>query len=145
MIIRAMTQSDVDAVYEIEKSAHITPWNEKLLSDCINVGYSCFVLVEQNQIRGFMIARQLVRQCHLLNLCIAPKHQGRGFGGALLIYLMEGVKDSCYKIQLEVRPSNHIARKLYAKLGFKESGIKKNYYVDTEGTYEDALLLMYKW
>ncbi len=145
MKIRPMTLDDVSFVYEIEKRTHITPWSESILHDCVVVGYSCFVLVDNNFLCGFLVARQIKKQCHLLNLCIAPEHQSKGFGKTLLIYLMEGIKDSCDVIQLEVRASNNIAKKLYEKYGFEETGLKKNYYADKDGTSEDALLLSYQW
>jgi len=33
---------------------------------------------------------------------------------------------------LEVRQSNHAAKNLYSKMGFKTIGIRKNYYSDNE-------------
>lgn len=39
---------------------------------------------------------------------------------------------------LEVRPSNTAARRLYASLGFKDIGLRKRYYTDTN---EDAIIM----
>ena len=39
---------------------------------------------------------------------------------------------------LEVRAQNHSAQELYYQLGFKQTGVRRNYYKDTG---EDALLL----
>ena len=144
MKIRSMTLEDVKEVYDIEKRAHITPWSESILHDCIVVGYPCYVLIAHNIICGFMITRQQDYKCHLLNLCIAPEYQGRGFGESLLLYLMKNTKSDCAQILLEVRPSNFAATHLYYKHGFKQIGLKKDYYHDLDGTFEDALLLSYK-
>jgi ribosomal-protein-alanine N-acetyltransferase len=45
------------------------------------------------------------------------------------------------QMTLEVRPSNQVARNLYAKLGFKEHGRRKRYYSDNN---EDALIMWVK-
>ena len=41
---------------------------------------------------------------------------------------------------LEVRPSNHAARRLYAEHGFEQIGTRRGYYPARDGR-EDALLL----
>ena len=143
--IRRMRAEDVTEVFSIEKLAHITPWNESILRDCVSVGYLCFVLEDGNSLYGFMIARGTQKQCHLLNLCVSPKHQGKGFGESLLLFLMDFVKEGCSNMQLEVRPSNKAAIHLYQKYDFKEINRKKEYYADTDGTFEDAIMLCCTW
>ncbi|MDN6731712.1 MAG: ribosomal-protein-alanine N-acetyltransferase, partial [Atopostipes suicloacalis] len=44
-------------------------------------------------------------------------------------------------LTLELRVSNHKAKKLYKKIGFKEKSIRKNYYSDNN---EDALKMAYR-
>jgi len=39
-----------------------------------------------------------------------------------------------------VRPSNRIARRLYARLGFREIGVRPRYYQSSRGR-EDAVVL----
>ena len=43
---------------------------------------------------------------------------------------------------LEVRVSNTSARQLYAKLGFEQVGLRKNYYRNPK---EDAMILRKEW
>ena len=138
--IRKMIFDDLGRVFSIEKVAHITPWSKKIIHDCIEVGYGCFVIEKGTRIQGFMIARAVAGECHLLNLCIHPNAQGRGLGEALLLYLIEVVKLDSTFIQLEVRPSNQAAIELYEKHGFDEVGRRKDYYSDKGGVKEDALV-----
>jgi ribosomal-protein-alanine N-acetyltransferase len=42
---------------------------------------------------------------------------------------------------LEVRPSNHVAAALYETLGFREIGVRRNYYPAHSG-HEDARVLV---
>lgn len=139
--IRAMAFEDVDKVFRIEKRTHIAPWTKGIIHDCIEVGYGCFVLESASKIKGFAIARAAADECHLLNLCIAPEAQGQGYGESLLLYVIEKVKEHCSKVILEVRPSNFVARKLYQKHHFEETGYRKNYYHDPDGSSEDGIVL----
>ena len=139
--IQRMTLEDLEQVYDIETRAHIAPWSKKIINDCIEVGYGCFVLIKRRKIRGFMIARATPGECHLLNLCIAPESQGKGFGEVMLKYLIEFVKPHCAKVILEVRPSNIPALKLYDKYKFNRTGYKTDYYSDPDGSTEDAIVL----
>lgn len=139
--IRRMTLEDVEDVYHIEKEGHIAPWSKQIIHDCVAIGYGCYVLVKRKKIRGFMITRVAGGACHLLNLCIAPASQGKGFGEALLVYLIELLKTDCMKIYLEVRPTNLPAQRLYEKYGFRQVDYKKHYYSDPDGSHEDALVL----
>ena len=46
--------------------------------------------------------------------------------------------EGCDRATLEVRRSNHAARMLYERLGFRARGIRRDYYTDP---VEDALIL----
>lgn len=143
--IRAMAFSDLDSVYEIEKSSHLAPWSRNIIHDCILVGYDCRVLEIMhsgvNRIIGYIICRYTQESCHILNLCIVNDEQGKGHGSKLLEAVLNSLSDTSYHdVLLEVRPSNTAALKLYKNYGFKTAGIKNNYYNDAHGK-EDAILL----
>lgn len=144
--IRPMTLADLDSVYDIETQGHITPWSKQILRDCIKVGYACFVLEETNKsrIRAFAINRVSGGECHLLNLCVLPKTQGRGYGKKLLRFVLEYARQYCFQVILEVRPTNTRAITLYKKHRFKQIGTKEDYYKDANGN-EDAIVLALKF
>lgn len=144
-LIRPMQLTDLDSVYAIEAAAHLAPWGRDLIRDCILVGYDCRVLEIQvkntEHIVAYLMCRYHERQCHVINLCVSPNDQRQGHGRYLLEDLIEGLKDSpVERIWLEVRQSNQGARDLYYKLGFKEVGVKQDYYRDEAGL-EDAIEL----
>ena len=143
--VRAMQNTDLDRVYAIEAVAHRAPWGRDILSDCVFVGYDCRVVEVENdkgaELAGYVISRYDDTICHVLNLCMAPAFQGKGFGR----YLLQNVIDAPAKpeakiVILEVRPSNIIALSLYQKMGFQQLGIKQGYYNDEQGI-EDGLVL----
>lgn len=143
--VRAMQSGDIDKVYAIELVAHRAPWGRDILSDCVLVGYDCRVLeIECDrgvELASYIMCRYNDAICHVLNLCVAPSLQGKGYGQFLLQHVIDGLaKPGIEKIVLEVRPSNQVAQHLYQKMGFQQLAIKRGYYRD-EPTVEDAIVL----
>ena len=80
-------------------------------------------------------------EAHLLNLCVVPRCQGRGFGRSLLRRMIELARwHHADRIFLEVRPSNPAAIALYASEGFSQIGRRPRYYPAKDGR-EDALVM----
>jgi ribosomal-protein-alanine N-acetyltransferase len=80
---------------------------------------------------GLSLSWILPPECHLLNLMVHPSLWGRGLGYFLMRDLIQASKDSkAYKIILEVKVGNDRAERLYKRLGFTSSGVRKAYYSD---------------
>jgi len=144
LLIRTMTQDDIDKVYAIELAAHRSPWTRQIIHDCVSIGYDCQVLeLKKKNIKsliGYMICRENLNFFHILNLCIIPSEQGKGYGKLMMQAIMKVLETRLVTtIVLEVRPSNLAAIKLYQSLGFRQDAIKKAYYNDENGI-EDALV-----
>ena len=138
--IRPMMESDLGAVLEVERLAYSFPWSEGIFRDCLRVGYCCWVLEFRDLIDGHGIMAVGGGESHILNLCVRPASQSKGFGGRLLTHLLETAHSHrADTTLLEVRPTNTRAIRLYEGLGFNQVGIRKDYYPD-EGGREDALL-----
>ena len=74
-------------------------------------------------------------------MTVKKNKQSKGIGKLILIHLKElCLKTGIHYIFLEVRRSNRIAINLYERIGFNETGIRKNYY-KTEIGKEDAILM----
>jgi ribosomal-protein-alanine N-acetyltransferase len=135
-----MTYYDIEPVMAIENECYEFPWTKGIMSDCLRVGYHCYVYEVDNEIRGYVIFSTVLDEVHLLNICLAPEYQGRGLGNAFLHWLMNHARTLKYKtMYLEVRLSNQAAIHLYQKMGFNETGIRRNYYPAKNGK-EDAQL-----
>ena len=140
--VRAMQQTDIDSVYAIELQAHRAPWSRQILSDCVTVGYDCRVFEVDTEVVAYVICRYNESICHILNLCVAPALQGKGYGQCLLQEVIDSPKAPTDKIRLEVRPSNAVALHLYQKMGFQHVSTKRGYYRDLDvAKIEDALVL----
>ena len=87
---------------------------------------------------GFLIARQAAAEWELENIVVAEEFRGRGIGTELLKELLtEAQKANSDAVFLEVRESNTASRRLYEKLGFHETGRRRDYYSNPT---EDAIL-----
>ena len=140
-LIRRLGQKDVDRIYEIEKLAYPFPWSRDLFVDCLNAGYALFGLQFGKELVGYTIFSWAVGDAHLLNLCIHPDWQHRGYGSLLLEYAINHVvRLENEALYLEVRTSNTRAAKLYKNRGFRVIGSRRSYYQAGDGR-EDAIVM----
>lgn len=132
---------DVDRIYEIEKLAYPFPWTRGIFEDCFRVGYHCFGLQIGRDLAGYTIFSHAAGESHLLNLCIHPDWQHRGFGSLLLEFAINHVaRIESVAMFLEVRESNPRATALYENRGFKIIGRRRSYYEAGSGR-EDAIVM----
>lgn len=140
-VLRAMRETDLPRIMRIERVAYTHPWTEGVFRDCLRVGYICRVVEDEKALKGYGLMSVGAGECHMLNICVSPDYQHRGYGRAIV----ENLLDIARRLQietalLEVRVSNRVAYDLYLKLGFNEIGTRKGYYPAFKGR-EDAIVL----
>jgi len=136
-----MTLSDLDEVMAVEVANYPVAWSKGVMKDCIKAGYQCIVVKQAENIVGYAFLLVNPDEAHLLNMCIDHSVQSLGIGRKLLNYLENICRYNQSKtFILEVRQSNPIAHALYQSFGFKDIGIRKNYYKTTEGR-ENAIVM----
>jgi len=141
IVFRPMSGMDLEHVMEIEEGVYEFPWSIGIFQDCLNVGYCCWVLEQDDKVVGYGIMSVLAGEAHILNLCIRSELQNNGLGKEMIDYLVDLAKVHNADVMfLEVRPSNGQAIKIYEKSGFDEVGNRKDYYPAKFGR-EDALIL----
>jgi len=142
-----MRTSHLDAVLAIEHAAYLTPWTRGNFVDSLASGYlSQCLFDEQARLLGYCLALQGADEVHLLNLTVAPAHQGQGHARHMLDALVANARRcGIARIWLEVREGNLRARNLYRRYGMVEVGRRKAYYPETPGSVaarrEDAVLM----
>lgn len=138
---RPMTHGDIDSIMAIETRCHPHPWTKGIFADCLRVGYEGWLMLqERDQLLGYGMLSIAAGESHLLNITIAPDHQGQGLGRALLGFLVNRAqRGGADMLLLEVRPSNRTAISLYESFGFNEIGRRPDYYPAAQGR-EDAVL-----
>ena len=139
-----MTMQDLDEILRIEYRVYPYPWSRANFADSMNSGYSCWVCRVAGELVGYFVLMMLVDEAHLLTIGVARAHQGKGFGARLLQQAMAGAAQSGARtLLLEVRPSNERALALYRHFGFRQIGVRRDYY-PAEGGREDALVMTYE-
>lgn len=138
-----MQRSDLAAVTAIESDIYEFPWSRGNFVDSLAAGYEAWIFERDGLVIGYAVMMWAVDEVHLLNLSIARVNQGQGLGAAALTWLLnELAARKARSIYLEVRPSNPVARRLYAGHGFRQIGQRRRYYPATGNSREDAYVLM---
>jgi ribosomal-protein-alanine N-acetyltransferase len=127
-------------ILAIENLTNQIPWTKEQFISSVEVGHYSVVLESQEGVLGFAIYSPIVPESHLLNIAIAPNHQGHGLGRKLLQkVIMQNKILGVKSITLEVRVSNNSAISLYESEGFAKDAIRPNYY--SGDPKEDAVLM----
>lgn len=126
-----MRQEDLAEVAAIERLASAgSGWTPGVFADALACGHECWVARgRQGRLVGHAVMAASTGRGHLLNLLIRPSERGRRHGAALARQMIERARQrGVTALTLEVRPSNAVAGCLYAALGFREVGWRKNFY-----------------
>jgi ribosomal-protein-alanine N-acetyltransferase len=143
LVMRPVTVDTLDVLLAIEARCYSHPWTRGNFIDALAAGYLAQGLqTPAGELVAYMIAMAGVDEWHLLNITVAPEHQGRGHAVRLLHELARHARSTgADSVWLEVRPSNLRARAIYARHGYLQVGVRRGYYPDADGQREDALVL----
>jgi [ribosomal protein S18]-alanine N-acetyltransferase len=157
--IREMVAADLDRVIAIERASFTTPWTLDTFQGLLRrADADLFVAqvadgpaavdgsavadgaaVADGPVVAYAAVWMVVDQAELGDIAVAKEWRGRGIAKQLMDKVLDHVgRRGVREIFLEVRPSNHEARRLYERYGFEAIGRRKNYYSRPR---EDALVL----
>ncbi len=150
----AMTPAWLDAVVQVEKTAYDHPWTQGNFTDSLNAGYQAQLLTagagtpgSQVELLGYFVAMKGVDEVHLLNITVTPAHQRRGWARVMLDALAIWARgQGAQWLWLEVRVSNKRAKAIYESYGFREVGLRRNYYPaggNGQSPREDAVVMSF--
>ncbi len=141
MAVRRMTAADIDAAARLEQACFSDPWTAEMLKDSLENPLYCFFVDEKdNAIRGYAGMFSVLDEGNIANIAVFPEYRRKGIGEALLLALIQYGREAELSVMfLEVREGNLPALSLYRKLGFTETGYRRNYYHDPE---EGARIMM---
>ena len=143
LLFNRMTPADIDTVLAIERAAYTSPWTRRMFESELWENPFSFAYVareeEHRRIVGYVLFWMVYDELHLMNVAVDPAWRRRGIGEELVRFsLTAGLARGIRTATLEVRASNLPAQSLYRKLGFYQTGVRRNYYREPR---EDALLL----
>lgn len=145
MEIVEMGLEHIDGVMVVENLSFTIPWSkESFIEEVTNNQFAIYIVaIEQGVVIGYIGMWKIFDEGHITNIAVHPEFRNNGVGSGLLTELLEIAKiQGINALTLEVRKGNTTARSLYERFGFKEAGVRKQYYADNK---EDAIIMWTKF
>ena len=137
-----LSTANLDAVLAIEEESFTSPWTREMYEaelDNPTVTRIFVIRTPERRVAGYCATWFLLPEVHINNLAVRPELRRRGLATLLLGRVLHlALEAGGERATLEVRRSNHAARRLYEGLGFRVRGVRADYYTDP---VEDALIL----
>jgi ribosomal-protein-alanine N-acetyltransferase len=162
-IIRPMEPADVPTVAAIDQLSFPTPWlASSYLYELNHNDQSSYLSLlkptpdepfhpkqrwldrlrgvlypaKESRVIGYVGFRFVSAEAHISTIAVHPDWRNQGLGELLLMTAMvHALELGAEKVSLEVRPSNHVAQRLYRKYGFRFTGVHRGYYRDGEDAW----------
>lgn len=131
--------ADIPAIASLAAASLPRPWPVRLFEKELRLAEARLWVAREGARRiGFLAARRVADEVHVLSVAVDPAQRRRGVARALLDAVLRGETASGARTALlEVRASNLAARAFYASTGFVAVGRRPRYYANGE----DALLM----
>ena len=130
MEYRRMEEKDLEQVVAIENATFSMPWSKDAFLESMNNPAHVYVVAsEEDVICGYSGMWGIAGEGQINNVAVREDFRGKGIGFEIVEFLLkEGEKQGLEAFTLEVRESNASAIYIYEKAGFKNVGIRKNFY-----------------
>lgn len=140
MRIREMQIDDLEQAMSIEETLFSVPWTINGFFSMLMREDALFLVAEdKDAIIGFCGAFLVMDQGDIVNVGVRKERQRQGIGTRLLQALIRKADEKgVTTLYLEVRASNQAAICLYEGLGFRQVGVRKEYY---EEPREDGITM----
>lgn len=135
-----MTLRDLKNVLVIERECFKEPFSPEILKQELKIKVAnVWVAAHLKKAVGYIDFWMIVDQMELVSVAVHPKFQGRGIAQGMMKKMIRyGRRHGVRFVVLDVRTSNRVAQHLYRKFGFRQVGLRKQYYSDNR---EDALIM----
>ena len=144
--LRPARPADVGRIVDIEKDGFLHPWSRELIERELSHSWSRIVLAcdvdraGEERVLGYIVFWIVHDEVHVLNVATALEARRRGIGRALMDAAEEEGRARGARLStLEVRRSNGAALALYLAIGYRQVGIRPNYYAEER---EDAIVMV---
>ena len=139
-----MEEFHVAQIAQLEKLCFSDPWSEKSVASELNNKLALWlVAVDGSRVAGYVGSQTVIDETDMMNIAVHPDYRRRGIAERLVKDLVAQLNVlGSRALMLEVRASNAPAIALYEKQGFRQVGLRKNYYRNPK---EDAMILRKEW
>ena len=137
LIFRRMKEEDLDKVYELEVLSFTDPWLREFFE--MGLHYDAFIALSDEELAGYICTMQVLDECTITNICVKQELRRHGIARYLMDNTIQTMDERGVRYYyLEVRISNRAAVNLYNHLGFRQVGLRKEYY---HNPVEDAMVM----
>lgn len=138
LIVRPMSQADLDLVTSLEAQAYSQPWNAKIFAEELSQPTRTYLVIEDDEtVLGYAGLMVVGSEAHVTTVVVHPDRRDDRLGTRLMLGLAaEAIAQDAKSLTLEVRVSNEPAQRLYRGFGMAPVGVRKKYYHD-----EDAVIM----
>ena len=143
MEIRRSLPKDAPEIARAEALIFPDPWSEEDITALISTeGAMCYTATADGALIAYLIGRQISPEGEIYRIATLPSYRRRGVAYRLLDYAVRCEEAlGLENLFLEVREKNAAARALYSSYGFKQMGIRKNYY---KNPTDDAIVMLFQ-
>lgn len=137
-----MSLNDLEKIKDILISDFDDFWNYNIFEEELESPNSKYIMAKTNddEIIGFAGIKIFIDNADIMNIVIKKSFRNQGVGSLLLNNLLSLCKNlNLSSLSLEVNEDNLPAIHLYKKFGFKQIGMRKNYYHGKNG-----IVMLYK-
>lgn len=130
-MIRRATKNDLDAINRLGEQLH-TGFKKLFHIETEIDSMLAIVLVSEDKsgVNGYLYALDFGDNIDLLSIFVDNKYRNKHIATSMLQFLVE--ESINQTITLEVSSNNIPALNLYHNFGFKNVGVRKNYYEDSD-------------
>lgn len=133
------TFDDAHDISLLENECFSVPWTKENIIESLSSATIFYVAKCDEKTVGYLGMQNAMGDGYITNVAVTKDFRNFGVATSLLSALFEyATKNQMNFISLEVRKSNVPAISLYKKLGFKDVGIRKNFYTAPK---EDAVIM----
>ena len=138
--IRIAKEQENEEIARLEQEIFPDPWSLTALRDTWNQKQAQILGAWlDGQMAGYVIVYFAADESEIARIAVDEKFRRQGVAGALLdemerVLAGKGIA----RLMLDVRKSNAAALRFYLSRGFKEDGVRKNFYTNP---IEDAILM----
>jgi ribosomal-protein-alanine N-acetyltransferase len=142
--VKPMAEAHLAAVAALEAACFSLPWSEDALREELQNPHARFlVALDDDTVVGYMGCHLLFDEAAITNIATSPARRREGIARQLLQHQAAALHaEGACRLTLEVRVSNHAARRLYEQEGFVLDGVRPRFY---ERPTEDAALYSLYW
>lgn len=124
-----ITSDLIPQIAELEKVCFAEPWGEKSLELLLGDNAIGVALVADGHVAAYAGMLTVLDEGQITNVATFPRYRRQGYARQVMETIEAlAVSRGITSLSLEVRASNDNARGLYLSLGWKEAGVRKNFY-----------------